>query len=99
MQSADAQFVTVRQQRHVRPAGHDAHLGNEIHVGEGATTQADEPLGIEPSFEIFQAVIDRVAVALDRFEVEPRANAVAPSRRAAGAALRRDFVRERDRLS
>ena len=54
----------------MRPARHDAHLGNEIHVSEGASTEADEPLGIEPSFEIFQAVIDRVAVALDRFEMQ-----------------------------
>ena len=54
----------------MRAAGQHADLGDEIHAGDRASTESDEPLRIEPSFQIFQAVADRIALAVNRREVK-----------------------------
>ena len=39
LQAADRQLVSAAQDRNVGAARHDAHLGDQVHVGERATTQ------------------------------------------------------------
>src|ERR1019366_3017369 len=70
LQAANGELLTIAQDCYVRAAWHDADLGDEIHVSQGASPQSDETRRIEPLLQIFQTVADRVALVSRRGDVE-----------------------------
>ena len=70
LQAADLHFLAVAEERHVGAAGKDADLGDDVDVGETASSQSNEFRRIEPLFEIFQAIGDRVPLVANRRDVQ-----------------------------
>lgn len=70
LQAAHLQLLSVGEQRDVRSAGHQADLGDDVDVGERASSKPDEPAGIEALFEIFQTIGDGVAFIPNRRDVQ-----------------------------
>ena len=56
LEAADLKLLAVREKGHVRTAGHDVHLHDQIDVHQRLAAEPDEARRIEPRFEILEPI-------------------------------------------